>query len=80
MNDDPRFVWIGNMEDAENKMEELAKEYWELNKATLMSNNRLRSLRLKDSPDEKAIYEDYRGYCYWHIHDVNSNAAQSPQG
>lgn len=79
MNDSPEFVWIGGGNGAHKKMEELAKTYWEKNKATLMSNNRLSSLGLKDGDDEKAVYKDYRSHCYWHIHNVNSNT-QSPQG
>lgn len=66
MNDSPEFVFIGSEKDAEAKMEELAKEYWERNKYNIMDNLRL-------SNDEKAAYKDHRKHLYWHIHNVQTN-------
>ncbi len=79
MNDDPRFVWIGDILDAKEKMEELAKEYWEMNKGTIKDNMcyALTGI-ITDPSNEAALYKNYLERYYWHIHDVNSNA-QSPQ-
>ena len=66
MNDSPEFVFMVNEEDANKKLEELAKEYWEKNKATIINNYRLKG-------DESMIYKEYRKYVYWHIHNVPTN-------
>lgn len=74
MNDDPIFVWIGSIKDAEKKMEELAKEYWEINKRTIKDSMCYVFTGITTDPsDEAALYKNYLEGYYWHIHDVNSN-------
>jgi len=81
LNDDPRFVWIGNMKDAKEKMEELAREYWKINKSTIKDRMCYAFTGITTDPsDEAALYKNYLAMSYWHIRDVNSNDAQSPQG
>ena len=58
-NDALEYVVIDDLEAAEEKLDKLAKEYWEINKLNIIDSF------LKD-------YKDFRKRYYWHIHTVEA--------
>jgi len=77
-NDATEFVIIGTKECAEEKMEELARKYFDQNGGAANWRGGLYRTYDSTSDDEVVYREHYRSQCRWHIRTVGLEVSDDP--